>query len=170
MRNIIEKLKCKRVRDTTTRNYQSVWHQFNMFLIRLDSMPKDWEDRTALFCAYLIEKGMQSSTVKSYVSAIKALLKDENYKWTEGQVLLSTLTRACKLRNDKIRCRLPIHKQLFEVILFELNRLFHNQEFLCRLYKAIFSLAFYGMMRIGELTQGDHPIKACNVHIGINKD
>ena len=170
MRNIVEKLKCQRVRNTTTKNYQSVWCQFNSFLIRLDKMPKDWEDRAALFCAYLIEKGIQSSTIKSYVSAIKALLKDDNYKWMEGQVLLSTLTRACKIRNDRVRCRLPIHKHLFKLILFELNRSYHNQSFLCCMYKAIFCLAFYGMMRIGELTQGDHPIKACDIHICVNKD
>ena len=29
--------------------------------------------------------------------------------------------------------------------------------------------AYYGMMRIGELAQGDHPVKALDVHLGTNK-
>ena len=38
------------------------------------------------------------------------------------------------------------------------------------LYKSIFCLAYYGMLRVGELSQSDHVIKACNIHIGNNKD
>ena len=49
MENLIEKYKCKMVRDSTTKIYPLVWRQFNKFLIRLDSWPKNWEDKTALF-------------------------------------------------------------------------------------------------------------------------
>ena len=38
------------------------------------------------------------------------------------------------------------------------------------MYKAIFCLAYYGLMRVGGLTEGPHSVKACNVHIGNNKD
>ena len=45
-----------------------------------------------------------------------------------------------------------------------------EQPYLLVLYEAIFCLAYYGLMRIGELTEGDHPIKAKDIHIGVNKD
>ena len=37
------------------------------------------------------------------------------------------------------------------------------------MYKAAFCLAYYGMMRVGELTYSPHLVKACDVFIGTNK-
>ena len=114
-------------------------------------MPDDWEHRTAMFCMFLIEKGTQSSTVKSYVSTIKTILKADKYDWEDGKVWLNSLTRACKISNDTLHCRLPIHKGLLEMILFEIARVFPEQEYLCTLYQAVIALGYYGLMRIGEL-------------------
>ena len=148
----------------------SIWRHFNSFLIKLDRKPEDWEQRTALFCAYLIDKGNKSTTLKSYVSAIKMILREDGYQWEDNKILLSSLTRACKLENDTVKCRFPIQRKLLELILFENQRLHSNQLYLQVLYEAILLLAYYGLMRIGELTQGDHPIKARDVHIATNKD
>ena len=69
MTSILEKLKSQQTRQSTSKNYLSVWRQFNSFLIKLDVKPDAWEDRTQLFIANLIEtKGLQSSTIRSYVS------------------------------------------------------------------------------------------------------
>ena len=38
------------------------------------------------------------------------------------------------------------------------------------LYKCIFTIAYYGMFRIGELTQSNHTVKAKDIHIGQNKN
>ena len=45
-----------------------------------------------------------------------------------------------------------------------------NQEFLATLYCALFSSAYFGMFRVGEITTGDHPVKVNDVQIGENKD
>ena len=93
--NIIEKLKCLKNRDMTKQNYLGIWRQFNKFISRLDIIPRKWEERTVLFVAHLIEQGLQSATVRSYISAIKCMVKDDNYDWDDNQVLLSTLMKAC---------------------------------------------------------------------------
>ena len=167
---IIEKLKSNRVRKTTAKNYLSIWRQFNQFIIRLDRKPNSWEDKTSLFLAYLIEKGTKSSTIRSYTSAIKGTLKDDGYDWNDNLVLLHSMTSACKILNDTVTCRLPIQKGLLEILLFELERLFSTQFYLQITYQAIFCLAYYGLMRIGELTQGDHPVKAKDIHMATNKN
>ena len=76
------------------------------------------------------------------------------------------------MENDKVKIRLPIQKGLFERILFECDRLFTetSQAYLYQLYRALFCLAYYGMMRIGELTKSPHTLKAGNIHVGHNKD
>ena len=114
--------------------------------------------------------GVQSAMLKSYMAAIKHILKRGNYKWDESKAILHTLIRACKLSNNTFYTHLPIHIALLEMILFELSRKFSTQPYLETLYQAMFLLAYYGLMRIGELTKGEHPVRAKDVHIGSNKN
>ena len=171
MRNILEKLKRQQVRNSTLKAYYSVWKQFNGFLIKLDQIPKFWEDRALLFLAHLIEvKKFQSSSVKSYMSAIKRTLLDDGYPWCDNHIMVNSLTSACKICNDRIHTKLPIHCSLLEIILFELERMFNSQPYLEKLYKAMFALGYYGLMRIGELTMSPHVLRANNLHLAMNKE
>ena len=99
------------------------------------------------------------------MTAIKRTLIDDNYDWNDNRVLVNTLTKACRLINDKVRTRLPIHKNLLEMILFELERSLKDQLFLKSMYKAMFILAYYGLFRIGELAKSKHSLKAKDIHI-----
>ena len=169
---IIEKLLGQSQRSSTSRNYLAIWRQFNRFLINLDVRPITWEDRVTLFIGYKIDNGMKSTTVKSYVSAIKKMLINDGYAWDDQKVLLGSLTKACKLINDKVHTRLPIQCSLLEMILFEVHRVFdqRGQPYLQTMYKALFALSYYGMMRVSEVTLSDHVVKAKDVHSALNKD
>ena len=150
-------------------NYLCIWRQFNKFIFCLDRVPEKWEDRAVLFCAFLVDQGKQSRTICSYLSAIKGVLKYIDYKWNDDKIAILSLTRACRQINDRVYVRLPIKRALLEVLLFELERLFKDQMYLRTMYRTLFALAYYGLFRIGELAQGDHPVKACNIHIAQNK-
>ena len=116
-------------------------------------------------------KNLQSSTVRSYVSAIKSVLVNDGYEWNNGKILLSSLTRSCKIAEDGIKTRLPIQKGLLEIILFEIRREYgETQPYLELLYIALFLLAYYGLLRIGELADSQHSIKARNVHDSRNRN
>ena len=45
-----------------------------------------------------------------------------------------------------------------------------GQPYLALLHSAIITAAYFGTLRIGEVTQGEHILLAKNVHIGINKN
>ena len=171
---ILEKLKNNQTRHSTSANYLGIWRHLNKFIISLDYRDHlSWEEKTALFGAYLVDEGIQSTTLKSYFSAIKHILKQDGYKWNDNKVLLSLLVKSCKLKNDILKVRLPIQKGLFEMLLFEIERYFgstNQQPYLEVMYKAMFCLAYYGMMKVGELTLGDHTLRACNIPMGDNKD
>ena len=77
LESYVERLKMERNRSSTRKVYYSVWKQFNEFFIKLDIKPETWEDRLILFVGYLVEGNKKSATIKSYVSAIKAVLKDD---------------------------------------------------------------------------------------------
>ena len=170
MERVLESLMANQTRESTKANYQSIWRQFNRFLVRLDWLPRGWEERASLFSAHLVSKGIQSSTLKSYISAIKHMVNTyaDNYEWNDKKILLSAIVRACSLKNNCLTARLPIQLALFEMLLFEIERNYQCQPYLCSMYKAIFALAYYGMLRIGEITLSKHVIRAKDVHIGSN--
>ena len=165
MQNVIEGMKMKSQQPTTITNYHSIWKSFNEFIIRLDEIPDTWEERLTYYVAYCVLKGMQSSTVKSYISAIKFILAADGHDWKIDKALLTTLTRTCKLENDVFKVRFPIKKGLLNLLLLEIERKLAAQPYLEILYKTIFCLAYYGMMRIGELAKGSHTVLAKDIHV-----
>ena len=74
IQDIIDKLRLQQYRNTTWKNYYTIWKIFNAFYIKLDIKPHSWEDRLTLFIGYLVDQDKQSSTIKSYISAICAVL------------------------------------------------------------------------------------------------
>ena len=92
MELVVQKLLGQQNRPSTVKNYLNIWRNFNNFVMNLDVMPKKWETRTTLYIAYLIEEGKQSSSIKSYVSAIKKMLVSDGYPWQDKEVLLNSLT------------------------------------------------------------------------------
>ena len=101
------------------------------------------------------------------------MLKIDGVKLHEDYFLVTSLTKACKLTNDRVHVRLPIHKGLLAIIVKQTKQHFenssNNQPFLLTLYQTIFTVAYYGLFRVGELTAGVHPILARDIHIGFNK-
>ena len=122
-----------------------------------------------LFGTHLVDTGTQSTMIKSYFSAIKHVLKTDGYEWNESKIQLVMLTRSCKILNDRVKIRLPIKMGLLDALLFEIERRFSSQPYLELMYKTAFLLAYYGLMRVGELASGSHPVKASDVHVGTNK-
>ena len=167
---IVDRLKSQCRRDSTRSNYLTIWHMFNKFILNLDRVPPTWDKRLVLFVGYLIEKGRKSTTIKSYISAIKAILMDDNKKLYEDRFLLSALVKACKLKKDKVKIKFAIDKGVLALLLKALNGVYNTQPYLCMLYKAMFATAYFGLFRVGEITSGTHPIRAVDVHIAHNKD
>ena len=89
---------------------------------------------------------------------------------------MNILTKACKIINNKVHHHRPISRHLLEVILFECERMFINQPHLDILYKTVFLIGYFVLFRVCELAsdpnqmKSNHAIKACNVHIGQNKE
>ena len=162
-------LRTQRNRNSTRQNYYRVWRIFNNFILSLDRIPRNWEDKLTLFAGYLVNEGKKSQTIKSYVSAIKSVLLDIKVEITPDEYLLSSLTRSCKLINDHVKTRLPIHRGQLNMLLNKANEIWQCQPYLKSLNKALLVSAYYGLLRVSELTYSPHAIKAIDVQIGVNK-
>ena len=168
---IIEKLRTERCRGSTWTTYHSIWKQFNKFFISLDIKPNNWEDRLVLFVGYLADKNIKAASIKSYISAIKTILQEDGTILHEDRYLLNVLMQACKVKNSRVRTRFLIHKKLLNIVPKYTSNYFEGkgQPYLANLYVAVFSTAYYGLFRVGELTLSPHVVKAKDVHVGFNK-
>ena len=169
MMQLGDKLQAERFRSSTAEMYYRVWKSFNQFVLRLDIKPIHMEDRLMLYVAFLIQTKKKSTTVKSYVSAIKAILDIDGHPINENKTIIKAMTKACRLKSDKALIRFPIRKNLLNQILGKIEDVFDTQPYLCTLYKTIFAATYYGLFRIGEVTLSQHIIKAVDVLIGRNK-
>ena len=160
LRDIVEKLKLQGHRDSTRKNYHAIWKIFSSrFYLSLDEKPVNWEDRIVLVSGYLVNDNKCPSTVKSYISAIKTVLKEDNIDISEDRYILNSLTKACRYTNCAVKIRLPIHRDLLHLILKQIDSIFNEQPYLSILYKSILITGYYGLFRIGEITKGTHPIQ-----------
>ena len=167
----MDQLQNQHHRQSTRENYYAVWKSFNRFFLRLDCKPTSWEKRLTLFVGHLINCNRKSSTIRSYISAIKAVLTNGRIKFKLDESLLAALTQACKLKNDRVQTRLPITKDIMHSLLDKVEESFKTpQPYLTSLYRAMISVAYYGLFRIGEITSSPHVVKAADVKIGTNKD
>ena len=110
--HIIKNLKQQRHRQSIRQNYHRISKIFSRFYLRLDVKPKTWPERLTLFVGYLIDNKKQSATVRSYVSAIKAILENDGIKFDTDVTTITSLTQVCKYVNDKAHKRSPIQKSL----------------------------------------------------------
>ena len=172
MEQIVDRLKAEQHRSTTRRNYYCIWKLFNKFFLRLDRKPNSWEDQLNLFVAYLVETNKKSTMVRSYISAIKAVLIGDNREIKEDKFLISAMTRACRLKNDRVHNKIPIKRNMLKLLLYQLSQVYGDQPYLYYLYKAMFTVAYYGLLRISEIenTPSGHAVKAKDVHVGRNKN
>ena len=172
LEQIVEKLKYESNRKSTDKTYYQVWKLFNQFFIKLDQKPVTWEDRLVLFVGYLVNTDKKSTTIRSYISAIKSVLYRDGIILNENKFLLNSLTKACRLKNDRIRTHLLIRKSLLCLLIDSRDLVYAQspQPYLSTMYKALFMTAYYGLFRLREVTEGPHVIKAVDVHVGDNKN
>ena len=174
IRAIINWLQFERNRDSMRCKYHTIWKLFSKFYFKLDIKPDNWEDRILLYVGHLINNNKKASTINSYIAAIKTVLREDKIKIAEDRFLLNSLVRACKIRHETVTIRLPIQKPLLHVLLKQIKDVYikgrNPQLYLGKMYMAIFISAYYGLLRIGELAKGDHPILARDVHMGLNKN
>ena len=152
----------------------SVWKNFNEFFIRLDVKPATWEERIILFAGHLIGEKKQSQTVRSYVSAIKAILKIDGIVVNEDKILLHSIIRACRLHQDRYRIHLPIQKSLLFSILDGVEQKFgqEGQAYLrgsCSYTKHCFVWLIMGCFKLGSWPVETIQLRSWTVHVAENK-
>ena len=120
--------------------------------------------------------GHPSSTIASYVSAIRTVLRDNGVEVCENSVVLSSLLRSCRVNNKSdTYLRLPIGRTLLQLLVDKIENRYLDesmQPFPCKLYKALLVSGYYGLLRVGEITasESNHYARYSDVHIAPRKE
>lgn len=168
---ILDTIKFMKHKSATRLKYHEIWIAFNKFLIKFDRMPATWEDRIYIYIAHLVDNRKQPATIKTYLSAIRQIMLSDGVELHEDKHLLSSLLKTSKLKNKSLYIRLPIKFKLLKLILRTTDRIYSQkgQDYLRKLLKAMFATAYFGLLRVGEMTHSKHQARADSIHWAKNK-
>ena len=93
---ITDNLRRQKIRKESRKTYRYGWCNFNKFLINLDCRPDSWDEKVTLFAAQLIEEKRMGQTVRSYVSAVRTILKEDGVKLIHNYPPLTSLQQSTK--------------------------------------------------------------------------
>ena len=162
----LENIKTFKYVPVTRKMYHRAWVSFNKFVISLDRIPPTWEEKLALFLACLVQERRPPGTIKSYKSAIKAVLCDNGLELDDNQLQLAAVIKACKYMDRSVMVRLPIQRGLLRMTLDRIKDHYYRkaQVYLSNLYCAMVMTAYYGLFWIGEIAEGPHVIHFLDMH------
>lgn len=109
------------------------------------------ENKVILFIAYCFENNFAPATVLTYVSALGYYHKIRNlFDPTQNFVIKKCLQGYQKLKSQS-DIRKPITSAILKQLITSLNHT-TNSNFIRVMLRAMYLVAFYGMLRLGELT------------------
>lgn len=135
--------------------YSNALKHFSKFrssyqLQQLWPVPREHWD---LYLAFLFNKGLAYSTASTYISAIRTQHKLLGLPDGSTQYPFVKMMEGYRRSNTASDSRMPITYPILEVIINKLNSVCHSQ-YETLLFQAAFSLAFFGLFRVGELVYG----------------
>ena len=105
----------------------------------------------ALFIAYLVNQSYKPSTISSYASAIGYVHKLKAIPEPTSSFLILRLLCTCHKQLKSFDTCMPIVKPMLECLIITLVHT-GTDHYCQHLFKAMFALAFYAFLRIGEIT------------------
>lgn len=168
-RVIVERNMQKDVGPASKDSYHGIFRNFIDFLNIFNTVPERWEDKIVLYTTFLADNIYEEATIRSYLSAIRHELKQDGVILHEDRCKLEAIIRSSRYKNKGKRDRQGISQQMLHHLLDQVDYKYHDQQYLKHLYKAMFVLGYYCLLRVSELTSGKHPILAKNVTAAKNK-
>ena len=155
LRGISRNLISNSLAQNTKNTYSVALHKLDEFR-DLYNLPKVWPipcHDLLNFVSYLVYKATAVSTISTYLSAISYTHKLSQATDTTKSFLVSkAIEGARRNRGNSLDTRAPITLDILEQMMKSLPHICQNSYEEC-LFKAAFSLAFFGLLRIGEFTQ-----------------
>ncbi|XP_072170584.1 uncharacterized protein [Diadema setosum] len=108
------------------------------------------DEQVALFISYLSLQGYAASIICAYVAGLSFHLPSSGLPDVTKHFVVGRLLEGCRRRRTRADTRYPVTMSLLEKLLPCLTRVCTSYEAV--LFKACFTVAFFGFLRVGEFT------------------
>lgn len=117
------------------------------------------------YVAGLHEEGLAPSTIASHLSAINLWHQMHNWESPTQHVIIQKMLIGARHLHSQPQLRMPITPSILRTLLHTL-RDSHWHSFTKQLYMAMYTLAFYAFLRVGEMTASLHTLMRadCSIH------
>ena len=125
---------------------------------------KNYTQKVEYFIAAMSLAGFKPGTINSYVSGIKSKLTKHNVRINIRRIKEILKGAGCNQAKNKRMEKIPVTTD----ILRELNRVVNVMAANCyeaSMFKSAFSLSFYGLLRVGEITEAEHVLAFTDVQV-----
>ena len=158
--------------DSTKIQYKKVWNEFTLFcsekLLKSDANLPVSINTLSLFLASLFQKGYAPASICTYNSAISYFHKLHNMQDPASSFFIVKMLHGARKTRPCFDSRLPITRSILQRLISALNHTCSNPYYQA-MYKAMFSIAFYGFLRVGEITKNlgnnsSHCLQVSDIH------
>ena len=147
----------------TANQYNRVWKDLQEFCTNvLKRHFSASEENIALYISHLDLKNLQPSTIQSHLSAISFLSQMNNMQDHTGSFNVEKIMKSLHKKSHTTDTRLPINQNLLNSIIY-ITATQCDSVYESALYRAMFSLSYYALLRVGECTQSKHVLTTNNV-------
>ena len=164
--------------DSTWKTYKTAFESFQSFR-KLYNLQDTWPAPLCdllFYIAYMSHTGLSVSTITTYISGISTMHKLNGQTDNTKSFLVTNILEGSKRKSSpKADLRLPVSMNL-------LKRLIQTLPFVCTsvyestMFASAFSLYFFGLLRVGEITSqskgraGKHVIPGSDIKLVRNQD
>lgn len=140
------------VTGNTNSVYRNAVLSYNNFAVEY-GWSLEWPisiQRMVLYISYLFERGYAPSSITTYVAGISFYHKVNNWSDPSDAFVVTKLLEGCRRSRKRMDVRAPITESILTKLVVALSQIcFSTYEAI--LFKAAFTLAYFGLFRVGEL-------------------
>ena len=147
----------------TATQYTRIWEGFKTFCEQ--SLTKTFvvsRENIALYIAHSDLRGLQPSTIQSHLSAISFISQLNDLPDYTASFTIDKIMKSLHKKSTSSDIRLPIGQNLLQNLIKILPALC-TSAYECALYGALFSLAYYALLRASECTSSKHVLCIDNI-------
>ena len=138
--------------ENTVSAYRTALNHFNSFRAAYN-LHNTWPipiQQLVLYISYCFEKEYAPSSIKLYISGISFAHRLNGLPNPSENFIIKKMLEGCRRLRHKFDCRAPILKSTLTEIVESLKHVCHSN-FETQLFKAAFSLVYFGIFRVSEL-------------------
>ena len=158
--NTVTKLAAGSLSQSSQNAYSRSWSLFHEFADRynlIQTMPI-WPDNMAMFVAYLFNRGLSASSIRTHLSALAYSHRMAGYLSPTDSFLISKMLRGAANISPRTDLRFPITLPIL-ISLLNIVPSLAPSKYHASLFAAMFSTAFYGFLRCGEMCQSPNNLQ-----------